>query len=220
MVGVSYCAPRRTKSGDFGDQHVVKRRERTGGWDCEHAMTKHEQRNLSKFLSYVLRHHPESIGIQLDAQGWVNVSALLQACGNHGKGLSLGELKTVVAENEKQRFSFSEDGLRIRANQGHSVQVDLGYKRAEPPEMLYHGTARGRLAAIRQHGLLKGSRHHVHLSPDATTARRVGQRHGKPVVLVVRAGQMHADGHAFFLSANGVWLTEHVLPRYLIFADT
>lgn len=171
----------------------------------------------SKFLSLVLRHRPELIGIELDPAGWVSVSELLRACREHGRAITADELREVVAGNDKRRFAFSEDGERIRASQGHSVAVELGYTPADPPEFLYHGTIAKFLPSIREGGLKKGERHHVHLSPDEETARRVGQRRGRPVVLKVESGRMQRDGHAFYLSANGVWLTEHVPPAYLVF---
>lgn len=170
---------------------------------------------ISKFLSLVLRHQPEAIGIALDPAGWVEVSALLEAMRRHGRGISETELREVVETNDKKRFCFSDDGLRIRASQGHSVEVELGYEPAEPPEELFHGTVERFLDPIRREGLRKGDRHHVHLSPDRPTAERVGQRRGRPVILTIRAGQMHRDGLAFFLSANGVWLTDHVPAEYI-----
>lgn len=180
-------------------------------------MNEQRQKRISKFLSYVLRHDPDSIGIELDAAGWADVSALLRGAARRGMRFTCDELKMVVEENDKQRYSLSADGQRIRANQGHSIAIDLGYDEVEPPEVLYHGTARHRLKSIRQEGLLRGSRHHVHLSPDAVTAKKVGQRYGKPVILEVQAKRMHTDGCKFYLSANGVWLTEHVPPSYLRF---
>jgi putative RNA 2'-phosphotransferase len=174
----------------------------------------------SKFLSLVLRHRPEFVGIALDEAGWVEVDRLLEALGRHGRPLTRAELDHVVATNDKRRFALSDDGLRIRASQGHSVAVELQYEPLAPPELLYHGTAESSLPSIRRCGLRRGSRHHVHLSPDAATARRVGQRHGRPVVLVVRAGAMHAAGHVFYLSANGVWLTEHVPVDHLEFPES
>jgi putative RNA 2'-phosphotransferase len=170
---------------------------------------------ISKFLSRVLRHKPETIGLSLDKAGWVAVSELLWACERHGFLISRQELEVVVADNDKQRFSFSEDGLRIRANQGHSVEVALGYQPLQPPEILYHGTIERFLASIREKGLLKGRRHHVHLSPDVATAIKVGARRGKPVILMVKSGQMYRDGYIFYQSANGVWLTEHVPAAYI-----
>lgn len=180
-------------------------------------MTERRRKRISKFLSFVLRHRPDSIGIELYDGGWADVSELLRAAEQTGLRITLDELRGVVKENDKQRFSFSEDGLRIRANQGHSVEVDLGYDEVVPPEVLYHGTARRRVESIRREGLLRGSRHHVHLSGDAKTARKVGQRYGKPIVLEVQAGRMHSDGYKFYPSANGIWLTEYVPPSYLIF---
>jgi putative RNA 2'-phosphotransferase len=170
----------------------------------------------SKLLSLVLRHEPRKIGLTLDPAGWVAVDELLSACAAHGVKLDRALLETVVRQNDKQRFSFSEDGTRIRANQGHSVEIELGYAPATPPELLYHGTATRFLTSIRQQGLLKGARHHVHLSADVETARRVGQRHGSPVVLTVRAAVMAQEEFTFYLSTNGVWLTERVPACYLL----
>lgn len=170
---------------------------------------------ISKFLSYVLRHRPDEIGIALDPNGWVSVDALLAASAAHGQTISRDELDYVVEHNSKKRFALSEDGLRIRASQGHSTEVDLGYEPTDPPDVLYHGTVDRNLAAIRKEGLLKGKRHHVHLSIDEETARAVGQRHGRPVILRVRSGEMARAGFAFFVSANGVWLTETVPPAYV-----
>ena len=169
-------------------------------------------RRTSKRIALVLRHRPDSVGITLTPDGWVPVPTLLKALH-----LSREQLARVVAENDKQRFTIEQtpDGERIRANQGHSVTVDLGYEPEEPPETLYHGTADRNLPSIRAQGLVKGSRHHVHLSPDSATARTVGTRHGRPVVLTVDAARMAADGHAFFRSVNGVWLTDAVPPAYL-----
>jgi putative RNA 2'-phosphotransferase len=172
---------------------------------------------ISKFLSFVLRHKPQAIDITLDAEGWVAVDELLAAAARHGQPVTRQQLEEVVATNDKQRFSFSPDGQFIRANQGHSVEVDLGLVPIEPPELLYHGTVERFLDSIRANGLLRGKRHHVHLSGDRETAARVGQRRGRPVVLVVEAGRMHRDGHPFFRSENGVWLTETVPPKYLRF---
>ena len=170
---------------------------------------------VSKFLSLVLRHDPDRIGIELDEHGWTDVDALLAACARAGLPLTRDELAIVVATSDKQRFALSEDQTRIRANQGHSVEVDLDLEPAAPPELLYHGTVEKFLASIRAQGLLKGERHHVHLSADLETAQRVGGRRGKPVVLTVRAGEMAAAGHVFYRSENGVWLVEHVPAEYL-----
>ena len=179
-------------------------------------MTKHSIKT-SKFLSLVLRHEPERIGITLDAQGWASVPELLEACAAHGFPLTLEELQAVVSNNDKKRFAFGADGSSIRASQGHSVQVELDYAPLQPPEILYHGTAERFLPSIRETGLIKGKRHHVHLSQEEMTARSVGQRYGKPIVLEVKSDLMHNDGHQFYRSANGVWLTEHVPPAYIEF---
>lgn len=169
----------------------------------------------SKFLSFVLRHKPEVIGLQLDSSGWVAVEALLRQCQAHGERLSRSELEEIVSTNPKRRFALSDDGLRIRASQGHSTEVDLGYEAAVPPEFLFHGTVDSVLEAIRTGGLQKMQRHHVHLSADLETARIVGARRGKPVLLRVHSGKMHRDGHTFFLSANSVWLTDAVPAEYV-----
>lgn len=171
---------------------------------------------ISKFLSFVLRHRPEVIGLSLDENGWARIEELLDKAGRSGRPLTRKALQEVVDRNDKQRFSMSDDGLLIRASQGHSIPLDLQLKPAEPPEMLYHGTARRYLESIRRHGLLPKGRRHVHLSPDeTTTAIRVGKRHGKPVVLGIQAGRMHAAGYTFYLSANGVWLTEKVPAEFI-----
>ncbi|MGA8943789.1 MAG: RNA 2'-phosphotransferase [Thermoactinomyces sp.] len=169
----------------------------------------------SKFLSKVLRHRPEMIGIQLDKNGWVNVEELLVACQQHGVSIDRETLERIVATNDKRRFSFSEDGQKIRANQGHSIPVDLDLEPITPPDRLYHGTASRFLQSIYKKGLVKRKRHHVHLSGDPVTARKVGVRHGLPVILTVLAKEMHQDGYLFYRSANGVWLTEFVPVRYL-----
>jgi putative RNA 2'-phosphotransferase len=180
-------------------------------------MMKDRNTKVSKFLSLVLRHQPEKVGITLDREGWVSVSLLLQAFETHGFDLTPDELQEIVRTNDKQRFTISPDGLFIRANQGHSVEVELGYEPKQPPPVLYHGTAERFLSSIKQQGLLKGQRHHVHLSEQEETADAVGRRYGKPVVLCVASGEMHRQGHLFFRSANGVWLTEHVPARYITF---
>ena len=170
---------------------------------------------LSKFLSFVLRHQPEVVGLSLDAAGWVEVDALLRACAEHGRRMSPEDLAEVVRENDKQRFAFSEDGRRIRASQGHSTDVALGYAEAEPPEVLFHGTVARSLPSIRDKGLTRMKRNHVHLSPDEATAKSVGGRRGRPVVLRVRAREMRAAGHVFYRTDNGVWLTEAVPSAFI-----
>jgi uncharacterized protein (TIGR02452 family) len=169
----------------------------------------------SKFLSLVLRHDPARISITLDDAGWTDVAALLAACAAHGVTITRAQLETIVAESDKQRFALSPDGTRIRANQGHSVDVELQLPVATPPAVLYHGTVERVLASIRAQGLIKGARHHVHLSADVETAKKVGGRRGAPILLEVRATEMVAAGHVFHISANGVWLTEHVPPHFL-----
>lgn len=165
---------------------------------------------VSKRLSYVLRHHPESVGLTLDDAGWADVDALLAAVR-----ITRGQLDHVVATNDKQRFAFDATGRRIRASQGHSVAVDLGYAPATPPDELFHGTVDRFLPAILAEGLRPGRRHAVHLSPDVVTARTVGGRRGRPVVLRVDAAALAADGSVLTRSANGVWLVDRVPPRYL-----
>jgi putative RNA 2'-phosphotransferase len=170
---------------------------------------------VSKYLSKHLRHQPGRIGLALDEGGWVEIDALLAAAAAHGFRISRDELDHVVATNDKKRFAIA--GTRIRASQGHSVDVDLGLPPATPPAFLFHGTVVRNLDAIRAEGLRPMNRHDVHLSPDRETATRVGARRGRPVVLTVDAGAMHRDGHVFRISANGVWLTEAEPPRYLRF---
>jgi putative RNA 2'-phosphotransferase len=170
---------------------------------------------VSKLLSKHLRHEPEALGLTLAPGGWVEVEALLAGCARHGMPLTLDQLREVVETNDKQRFSFDDTGARIRANQGHSTAVDLQLEPVPPPDVLYHGTAEHAVEVILRDGVKKMSRHDVHLSPTPEAARKVGARHGKPVVLVVDAARMHADGHKFRCSANGVWLVDQVPPRYL-----
>ena len=172
---------------------------------------------ISKFLSLVLRHQPEKVGLNLDHEGWVSVSELIAAFGAHGFPLTMEELQEVVRSNDKKRFSFSPDMLFIRASQGHSVTVELGYEPKQPPPVLYHGTAERFLSSIRQQGLIKGRRHHVHLSENTVTAETVGGRYGKPVVLRIDSERMQRDGYSFFRSDNGVWLAESVPAEYIMF---
>ncbi|MEO3808312.1 RNA 2'-phosphotransferase [Sphaerisporangium sp. B11E5] len=177
-----------------------------------------DQRRLvrvSKYLSKHLRHSPDRIGITLDQAGWVDVDTLLDAARTHGFPITAAELHQVVAANDKQRYVL-QDG-RIRANQGHSVPVQLDLPVTAPPPVLYHGTVARNIAPIRAEGLRPMNRHHVHLSPDHETATRVGSRRGAPVVLAVDAAAMHTAGHEFMVSANGVWLVSHVPPGFLRF---
>lgn len=167
-------------------------------------------------MSLVLRHQPALAGLVLDAAGWTSVDALLRGAAAAGTPFTREELDEIVRTSDKQRYALCPEGDRIRANQGHTVEVDLGYALGEPPECLFHGTVERFLAAIREQGLLRGARHHVHLSAARETAVNVGQRRGKPIVLEIGARQMAAEGHEFFLSANGVWLTAAVPPRYIV----
>jgi putative RNA 2'-phosphotransferase len=168
---------------------------------------------LSRFLSYVLRHDPGAVGIELDAGGWVDVDTLLAALAEHGRPIGVDTLRALVAGTDKVRLQL-RDG-RVRAAQGHSVPVDLGLVPTSPPDVLYHGTVPRFLPGIRADGLLPGRRHHVHLSVDVPTAVTVGARRGAPVVLRVDAAGMHRAGHEFFLAANGVWLTAAVPPQWI-----
>lgn len=168
----------------------------------------------SRFLSLVLRHKPEAIGIQLDNHGWANVDELLTALRQR-RPLTMAQLEDIVQTDEKQRYSFNEDRTKIRANQGHSIPVDVELKVCTPPEILYHGTSEKYVDSILAQGLLHRSRLYVHLSGDIETAKKVGARHGRPRVFSVNSGQMHRNGYNFFLSENGIWLTEAVPPKYL-----
>ncbi len=168
-------------------------------------------------MSLVLRHKPEEIGITLDRAGWVPVRELAEKSSGV---LTEKEIRAVVATSDKQRFSLSENGQLVRANQGHSVDVDLGLEPLAPPERLFHGTALRFLDGIKAQGLVSGNRQHVHLSASAETAKAVGQRHGKPVVLQIKSGEMAASGTEFLQSDNGVWLTDNVPTQYLIFPET
>jgi putative RNA 2'-phosphotransferase len=174
-------------------------------------------KSISKFLSLILRHSPETIGLQLDENGWADVAELITKAAAHRQVFDKATLEMVVAGNDKQRFSFNEDHTRIRANQGHSINVELNLVAQEPPEVLYHGTVAKFLQNIKQEGLLKMSRQHVHLSKERATAEKVGSRRGVPVILTVRSGQMFHDGIAFYLSENGVWLTDKVPAKYIEF---
>jgi putative RNA 2'-phosphotransferase len=170
---------------------------------------------VSKFLSKHLRHQPERLGLQLKPGGWVAVDVLLAACTAHRFPITRAELDDVVARDDKQRFALDPTGALIRANRGHSVSVDLRLERAVPPPVLYHGTGERAVPSILQSGLRKMRRHHVHLSPDVETARRVGARHGRPIILAVDAAALHRVGVLFYRSANGVWLVDHVPPTCL-----
>lgn len=170
---------------------------------------------VSKYLAKYLRHAPGELGLALQEGGWVAVDDLLEASRDHGFRITYDDLVECVETNDKRRFSFDETGDLIRANQGHSVEVDLGLEVKEPPEVLYHGTVERFLPSILEEGLIRGRRHHVHLSTDVETARKVGARRGKAVILRVESGRMHRDGRTFYVSSNGVWLTDSVAPGFL-----
>lgn len=178
-------------------------------------MNEKETRRISKFMSLVLRHNPGKIGIQLDENGWVDVEEFLQGMRRGRMAITRETLDYVVENNNKKRFAFSEDGSKIRASQGHSVKIELGYEPVEPPEFLYHGTVAKYLDAIMQDGIQRMSRHHVHLSHEVETATVVGNRRGSAIILTIHAAQMHADGYEFYISENGVWLTEEVPGKYI-----
>lgn len=179
-------------------------------------MTTQDKKRIGRKLSLVLRHKPEAISIQLDANGWADVQQLLEKMNASKTPLTKVELIDIVLNNDKQRYRFNENRTKIRANQGHSLEgVDLELLPKQPPAMLYHGTATRFLGSILDQGLIKGSRHHVHLSDEVETASKVGQRHGKLAILLVNSAKMYADGYTFFQSDNGVWLTDAVPTGYL-----
>ena len=170
---------------------------------------------VSKYISLILRHKPEEIGIELDKCGWANIDELIKGVSRNYPGFNMDILKEIAATDEKQRYSFNEDCTKIRANQGHSIPVDLGLEAIEPPEYLYHGTAFKYSHSIVDTGLIPKSRQYVHLSCDISTAAEVGKRHGVPIVFRVRSGDMYRADYKFYRSANGVWLTDNVPYEYL-----
>ena len=178
-------------------------------------MDEKQKKKISKFLSLILRHQPEVVGLALEENGWVSVEKLIKASANYGKPFTLAELKSVVETNDKKRFAFNENETKIRANQGHSLEVEIEFEKRTPPEILYHGTAEKNVGVIFAEGLKKMSRHHVHLSADTETAKKVGMRYGKPVIFQIDTAAMQAAGFEFFVSANGVWLIENVPPKFL-----
>lgn len=178
--------------------------------------TEKDLTRTSKFLSLVLRHKPETIDLPLDENGWAEVVVLIKKMKSAGHDLDLNKLRYVVENNNKQRFAFDESGRKIRANQGHSIDIDLDLAPQTPPEMLFHGTATKNLSSIFDQGLQKRNRQHVHLSPDEKTAIKVGSRHGSPVVLKIQTGKMHTAGFVFYQSDNGVWLTDQVPVGYIL----
>lgn len=176
---------------------------------------KTDSKRISKLMSLILRHQPGVIGVELDKNGWLDVEQLIQGINRKGIPFDFDQLKEVVAENNKKRFAFNEDQTKIRANQGHSVNVDVELKSSTPPNTLYHGTVAKFVDAIKENGLIPGSRLHVHLSADVETAQNVGSRRGKPIILEVQALEMHEAGFTFYLSENGVWLTEKVPADFI-----
>ena len=172
-------------------------------------------KKISKFIAYILRHNPSAVGMELDEHGWADVNALIAGVCKTGRFLNMQTLEEIVETDNKQRFSFNNDRTKIRANQGHSFEVDVEMKVCPPPDTLYHGTAEKYIESIRKNGILKKSRNYVHLSKDIETAKKVGSRHGKTVVLKIDTRQMYEDGYIFLLSANGVWQTEHVAFKYV-----
>jgi putative RNA 2'-phosphotransferase len=169
----------------------------------------------SRFISLILRHDPSAAGIALDPAGWAPIDGLLRGLAGHGHPITRDDLLSIVRDDAKQRYAISPDGLRIRANQGHSIEVELGLEEKSPPAVLFHGTGHKSEASIRRQGLRPMGRHHVHLSLDQATALAVGRRHGKPLVFRVAAGEMARQGIKFYLSANGVWLVDAVPPEFL-----
>lgn len=172
-------------------------------------------KETSKFISLILRHKPEVIGITLDEHGWANVDELIAGVAKTHE-FNTDILEEIVRTDEKQRYSFNEDKTLIRANQGHSIPVDVELDEVEPPVTLWHGTGEKYVTAIDAQGLIPKSRLYVHLSKDRDTAVKVGKRHGRPVLYIVKAGEMHQDGYKFYLSKNGVWLTKKVPAKYLV----
>lgn len=170
---------------------------------------------VSKVMSLVLRHQPESIGVRIDGEGWCNIEELIIGINKKGYKINRDDIERIVKEDNKQRYSFNEDKSKIRANQGHSIPVDLGLKEVKPPDVLYHGTAEHVLAKILASGIKKQSRQYVHLSKDEETALVVGKRHGKPVILKIDSKMMYEDGIMFFISENGIWLTDFVDKKYI-----
>ena len=179
-------------------------------------MTDKERVSISKFLSLILRHRPEKAGISLDENGWADIAALIEGANKtHRIAITLDDIREVVATNDKQRFTFNDDYTKIRANQGHSASVDVELEETQPPAVLYHGTSTNSMHGIMANGIRPESRLYVHLSSDKETASKVGERHGKPIVLYIDAGKMHREGFKFYLSANGVWLTKCVPVVYI-----
>lgn len=175
-----------------------------------------EEVKISKFVSLVLRHKPENIGLTLLKDGWANVHELIEKIKATGRNMDKDILERVVLYNDKKRFSFNENHTLIRANQGHSINVDLGFEEKEPPEILFHGTSIDNIDSIKQEGINKMNRLHVHLSLTEDIAKKVGERHGKPAIIKINSKQMYEDGIKFYLSENKVWLCDYVDPKYII----
>ena len=180
-------------------------------------LSEKEINNTSKLLSLALRHEPSHLGIDLDEEGWTNIDILINKIREKGTEIDFESLSNIVETNNKKRFAFNEDLTKIRANQGHSVEVNLNYESIIPPEILFHGTASRFLESIKETGLIKQSRLHVHLSTNEETANKVGQRHGKPIILKIKAFEMAENGFIFHLSENNVWLTDNIPTDYIIF---
>lgn len=178
-------------------------------------MNEVEIKRISKFLSLILRHQPQSINLELDENGWADVKELIIKSAKSRIRFTIEELNEVVEKNNKKRFAFNEDKTKIRASQGHSIAIDLALRPQQPPEFLYHGTARANISSILETGIEKRSRQHVHLSSDKETAVKVGSRHGEPVVLTIRTRKMYEEGILFYQSENGVWLTDHINTKYI-----
>lgn len=183
-------------------------------------MDEKRKKKISKFLSLILRHEPEVVGLTLDKNGWADVKKLIAACAVAERKFTFSELEEIVTTNDKKRFAFNDDQTKIRASQGHSLDLEIEYEEKTPPEMLYHGTAEKNLGVIFAEGLKKMSRHHVHLSSDTETARAVGTRYGKPVIFEIDTAKMLAENYKFYVSANGVWLAEEVPPQFLKIHET
>jgi len=174
-----------------------------------------QQTHISKFLSLILRHKPEKIGVKLDKNGWIDINELIEKTNKYGIKIDRETLNHIVATNSKKRFAINDKLDKIRASQGHSIDIELGYTSQKPPKTLFHGTSEKSVQSILEKGLKKQNRQHVHLSNDIETANKVGQRHGKPYIFKVLAEQMFNDSFEFFISENGVWLTNYVPEKYL-----
>lgn len=180
-------------------------------------MNEQQKKKISKFISLVLRHKPEVINLKIDENGWTDIDELIaKSKRDSHEGFTFEELNEIVESNDKKRFIFNEDKTKIRANQGHSINIDLALKPEQPPEFLYHGTAQTNIDSILEKGIEKRNRQHVHLSQDKETATKVGMRHGKPVILTIRTGKMAEDGILFYLSENKVWLTDFIDAKYIL----